>query len=459
MPSTELVVLGAGPAGLAAAWRAAAAGHEVTVLERSAAVGGLAASFDVAGVRVDHGSHRLHPSTDPRILAELRRLLGSDLQLRRRHGRIRLLDRWVRFPLRPADSFRALPPRFAAALARDLVLAPLRRPHADTFAEVVRAGLGPAMLRDFYGPYARKLWGLAPEELSGDQARRRVQADSVAKIAVRALRTGRGGGPTFWYPRRGFGTIPEVLAGAAADAGATVVTGAEVAALSLRGDGATVALADGRAFDARRVWSTVPLPALARLAGAPAPVLDAAARLSSRALVLVYLAVDRRPWTEFDAHYFPGLDTAVSRISEPANYRSSPDDPPDRTVLCAELPCAPGDALWSTDDERLGELVRADLVAQGLPDPEPTGVVVRRVPSAYPVSRVGSEVDVAVVDAWVTEQPALLAFGRQGLFVHDNTHHALAMAWDAASALRDDGFDQRAWAAARARFRSHVVED
>jgi hypothetical protein len=51
-------------------------------------------------------------------------------------------------------------------------------------------------------------------------------------------------------------------------------------------------------------------------------------------------------------------------------------------------------------------------------------------------------------------------FGRLGLFAHDNTHHALAMAWDAATALAPDGRrDETAWSAARARFARHVVED
>jgi NADPH-dependent 2,4-dienoyl-CoA reductase/sulfur reductase-like enzyme len=90
-----IAVVGAGPAGLAAAWRAAAAGHEVVVLERGPQVGGMAGSFEVAGLRVDHGSHRLHPATPAPVLAALRGLLGDELQTRPRHGRIRLLDRWA----------------------------------------------------------------------------------------------------------------------------------------------------------------------------------------------------------------------------------------------------------------------------------------------------------------------------------------------------------------------------
>jgi protoporphyrinogen oxidase len=86
-------------------------------------------------------------------------------------------------------------------------------------------------------------------------------------------------------------------------------------------------------------------------------------------------------------------------------------------------------------------------------------VVVRRVPRVYPVYRVGYERSLEELEAWAAAQPRLLSFGRQGLFVHDNAHHALAMAWEAAAALTADGFDEASWSRARERFATHVVED
>src|SRR5262245_54705249 len=93
-----IVVLGAGPAGLGAAYRLARRGFAVTVLERAPTVGGNAGSFEIDGCRVDYGSHRLHPSCPHAVLADIRALLGADLLERPRHGRIRLRGRWVHFP-------------------------------------------------------------------------------------------------------------------------------------------------------------------------------------------------------------------------------------------------------------------------------------------------------------------------------------------------------------------------
>jgi protoporphyrinogen oxidase len=193
----------------------------------------------------------------------------------------------------------------------------------------------------------------------------------------------------------------------------------------------------------------------------PADVVAAAGALDHRALVLCYIQLARSRYTPFDAHYFPTPEVTASRVSEPKNYRDGTGvDPDDRTVLCAELPCSRGDALWGTAAADLAARTMAELARAGLPHAEPVHAEVRRVPNAYPVYRTGYEAAWSRLDAWVDATPGLLTFGRQGLFAHDNTHHALAMGLAAAHALTPDGsLDEARWAASRAEFAEHVVED
>src|SRR5688572_32285972 len=104
MTNPHIVILGAGPAGLGAAFQLTRRKlARVTLLEQNTWVGGNAGSFELAGMRVDYGSHRLHPACDPEILADIRALLGDDLLDRPRHGRIRLSGKWIHFPLQPFD--------------------------------------------------------------------------------------------------------------------------------------------------------------------------------------------------------------------------------------------------------------------------------------------------------------------------------------------------------------------
>jgi protoporphyrinogen oxidase len=457
----EVVVIGAGPAGLMAALGASQAGHRCTLIEAADHVGGMAASFEVAGQRVDLGSHRLHRSTDPDLLDLLRSLLGDDLQERERNGRIRLRDRWVRFPLRPVDLVRNLPPPFAAGAVGDALTAPLRRRRGESFAAAVAAGLGPTVAREFYAPYARKLYGVDAADLDAELARRRVSARSPGAIVRRLARVSQPSGRTFLYPRLGYGQIAERLAEAAVAAGVDVRLGTPVDRVAVTPRGVAVG---GRSGLSRAdvVLSSMPVASLARLLdpAPPAAVLAAAGQLRVRAMVLVYLVVDGDRYTPFDAHYLPGAESRITRLSEPKNYRHDRSDPAGRTVLCAELPCWPADPVWTMADRDLGALVARDLEAVGLPRPRWDEVEVRRLRSVYPVYELATMADRRTVEAWASSLDRVVSLGRQGLGVPDNLHHVLSMGRDAADAVGPDGtLDQARWRRSLDRFASHVVED
>jgi protoporphyrinogen oxidase len=423
----------------------------------------MARSLDAGGVRVDLGSHRLHPSTTPRVRTLLDELLGDDLQVRERNGLLHAADRWLGFPFRAGELLRSLPRRVAARAAVDALSAPLRRPRSDTYAEVVRAGLGPTALALFHGPMAHKLWGLSPDELSGELARRRISVRTPAALVQRVVRTSRPAGRTFLYPRLGYGQVVERLAEAAAAAGVDVRCGERVARLRPATEGASVSVDTGTSggIETARVMWAAPLEALAGSThdadGACAPRQSTGAL--HRAMVLVYLVLDEARYAPIDAHYVPDGDVAFSRLSEPKNYREGPD-PPDRTVLCAELPCWVDDDVWIGDEQQLADLVLDGMDRCGLRDPSVAEVVVERLPHVYPVLRAGTADERAALLAWADRVPGVAVLGRQGRLVADNLHHVLDMGLSAAACLGPDGtWDESAWTAHRARFEGFVVDD
>ncbi|MEZ5397682.1 MAG: hypothetical protein R2724_33580 [Bryobacterales bacterium] len=177
-------------------------------------------------------------------------------------------------------------------------------------------------------------------------------------------------------------------------------------------------------------------------------------------MLLIYLTLETDQFTPWDAHYFPEEGVRITRLSEPKNYSASAE-PAGRTVLCAELPCSTDDALWKGADEELGRAVQDDLERAGLPvRAKVAGVTVRRLRFAYPIYRNGFEAHFSRVDQWLGAFENFVSFGRQGLFAHDNTHHALAMAYAAVECLdQGGGFDRTRWAMWRGVFDSFVVED
>jgi protoporphyrinogen oxidase len=468
----RVAILGAGPAGLGAAWQLALQGKAaVTVFEQRDDVGGNAGSFELDGLSVDYGSHRLHPACHPQILGNLRELLKDDLLDRPRHGRIRLRGRWIHFPLKPLDLLFHLPLSFASGVALDS----LRKlvPHSngsaqETFTSVLERGLGSTICNDFYFPYAKKIWGLAPGELSATQAHRRVSAGSLSKLARKVLGIVPGlkapGAGRFFYPRDGYGQISQAIASAATASGADIQLRTSVRRLELGAPHRLEVETDGqiKELEADYIWSTIPLSILARITQPKAPqaVLDASHRIEFRAMILIYLVLDQEQWTPFDAHYFPETEIKLTRLSEPKNY-SGRNEPEGRTVLCGELPCMFGDEMWRASDEELAELVSDSLKRCDLPIAgRILAIKTKRLSHAYPIYRQGYEQYFKELDDWASSLDRVLTFGRQGLFAHDNTHHALAMAYAAVDCMTESNeFDDARWSDYRSEFTKHVVED
>jgi protoporphyrinogen oxidase len=472
MARTRVAILGAGPAGVGAAWQLAKQGKaDVTLLEQKDVVGGNAGSFELAGMQVDYGSHRLHPACDPKILGDLRDLLAEDLLDRLRHGRIRLQGRWIHFPLKPQDLVLRLPASFGAGVALDAISKFIPRKSNgnghETFTSVLEKGLGSTICRDFYFPYAEKIWGISPEKLSATQAHRRVSAGSLGKMARKIVSIVPGfktpGAGRFFYPRMGYGQISKAIAQDAKKLGADIRLGSTVNRIEL-GDRHKVTFEKQGSLEtveADHVWSTIPLTVLAKvIEPAPVDVIEASKKISYRAMVLIYLVLEQEQWTPFDAHYFPEADIKLTRLSEPKNYSAS-REPIGKTVLCGELPCSVNDEIWNASDEDLAALVRESLERCGLPIKAPISqIVTKRLPFAYPIYREGYEVPFGIQDDWAESLERVLTFGRQGLFAHDNTHHALAMSYGAVDCLSDSGeFDKPRWSEYRSEFAKHVVED
>jgi protoporphyrinogen oxidase len=469
----QVVILGAGPAGAGASYRLAQRQDlQVTVLEQRDTVGGNAGSFLLDGISCDYGSHRLHPVVEPNVMRDMEALLGDDLLWRVRHGRILLKGRWIHFPLKPVDLLLRLPPGFALSIVRDMALKPLRRPAGgeDTFETILRRSLGPTICEEFYFPYARKLWGIEPKDLAETAARRRVSGSSIGKILkkiagqVPGLKSPTAG--RFYYPRQGYGQIAGRYAEAARALGAEFLFQARVSAIETDGNRVTAVRyqQDGqeKLIPADLVWSTLPVSLLARFLRPepPANVVEAARGMTFRGMILIYLVLEQDQFSPTDAYYFPESIIPISRMSEPKNFTGT-TEPRGRTVLCAELPSDPGQPEWEMSDEELGSRLTGWLKRAGLPVSAPIRrVVTRRLSHAYPVYTRDYEARQATLDGWLGQIDGLLTFGRQGLFAHDNTHHALATAYAAADCLAPDGaLDRTRWAECRRKFETHVVED
>ena len=400
--------------------------------------------------------------------------VGPDLLWRPRHGRIRLKGRWIHFPLKPVDLLLRLPKGFTVQLLWDAATKKFRRAAAGR-ADVRQRPAPrsrPGNVRELLLPYMRKLWALPPEELAVTLATRRVSGSSIGKILkkilgqIPGLKKPQTGG--FYYPRKGFGQISESLRSEAEKLGAEFtlearITGIEhedgrVKAVRYKAGGAETRI------ETDIVWSTLPLTTLVVADGSRrrrAEVIEAASRVRYRGMILIYLVLEQDQFTEYDAHYFPEYAVPISRLSEPKNYSAS-TEPEGRHCAMRGTAVRParrtlGAEPMTNSASKLCEW----LAGVGLPvTAKVRRTETRRLGFAYPVYDRGFEGHLKVLDRWAEGLHGLLTFGRQGLFAHDNTHHALAMADGAVDSLNADGsFDLDKWHAHRRVFETHVVED
>lgn len=449
---SRTVVIGAGPAGLSAAWALARAGLRPLVFEAQAQPGGLAGSFDLDGFRADYGPHRFHRAASGEVLALYAAALGGALHERTRSGVLHLGDRALPYPLSLCGLLQGLGLAGALRHGGSALLARVARPRGDHFAGEASRRLGRHAARVLYGPAARKVWGEEPEALDAALGRARVQTSSPLAV-LRAALAPNPSGRTFFYPERGAGDLAEGLAARIRAAGGEIRLGTPVEALHLERGRVAGVTAAGTSVDAQAVVATAPLPLLCSWTARA----DAAAGLAYRALVLVYLTLGVDRASAHDVHYFADPALPANRLFEAKGFTGGAG-PCGRTVVGLDLPCAEGDAIWNATDVDLLDRVRPALARAGLAHVPVLGMTARRVRSAYPIYRRGyAPRRDAALDA-LAEVAGLFPVGRHALFVHDNVHHACAAGLAAGRAVAA-GASARAWRAAQAPHLHATIED
>lgn len=444
----RVIVLGAGPAGLAAADALVEAGARTVVIEAREGPGGLARSEHIGAHRADLGPHRWHHAASNRVRALFD--AHADLVDRERRGAIHLGGRTLRYPLKPLRALFELGPVRTARYALSAALARVGAKSARSFAEEATRRVGGALFRELYAPSAMKIWGRAASMLDAAQARARVSKLGAKKEPGRYL-----------YPSPGAnGLAYEAWAKALAARGVVFHFGCEVTAVEHdRGRVTSVRMngANGALLRADRVVSTLALPRLTEKLR-PSTGVDAGT-LSFRTLVMLYVVIARERVSDADVHYFPGEDVPFARMTEQRAFGATRDTPPNETVLAFDFYDEPGGRYVTATPEALMELALPVLARFGVARHEILMQELRVAPDAYPILERGFAVarDHAL-DA-LAKIEGLISTGRGGLFLHVNQHHAMEMGLLAAEAALMQQGSSRHWREAARAFECAEVAD
>ena len=433
---SRVAIIGAGCAGLTAAYQLTKKTPEVDVFEADSRVGGLARSFQLWGQTVDLGPHRFF-SHDRRVNELWLEVVGRDYAMVKRQTRILYQGKLFNYPLKSSDALTKLGTseafRCLGSYARQLASP---TPLDGSFETWVCRRFGRRLFEIFFQTYSEKLWGIPCTELDADFAAQRIKKFSLAAAVKGALsHASRNNHRTladeFAYPIGGTGAVYERMATAICKRGGHVHLNTPVQKILTEHHKVTgVQLASGTVAACDRVISTMPLTVMVRqLDGTPPEVKHACGELQFRNTILVYMEVlNCNPWPD-NWIYVHSPDLLFGRVTNfrnwvPQLYQDSPN-----AILAMEYWCNSEDPLWKRDDQSLIDQARQELVRSGLVD-SPSKLhrgFVFRVPRAYPVYRRGYQQHVKVIRDYLNTIQGLDVIGRYGSFKYNNQDHSILM--------------------------------
>ncbi len=454
MPATsnavDVAIIGAGPAGLTAAYLLTKAGYSVSVIEKDPVyVGGISRTVEHGGFRFDIGGHRFF-SKSKEVVDLWNEILPHDFIERPRMSRIYYGGKFYSYPLRAFEALFNLGLWTSSLCMASYAKAKLfPRKDVKSFEDWVVNQFGHKLYSIFFKTYTEKVWGMPCDTMSADWAAQRIKGLSLGKAVLDGLKRSLGLNrtpndgmatktllETFRYPRKGPGMMWDAARDRVVEGGNHVLMDHALKAMAYndatqrwnvqatRGDGAVVTI------NAAHVISSAPMRELAgRIQPMPAAI-PAALDLQYRDFLTVALMIRSEDLFPDNWIYIHEQGVKVGRVQ---NFRSwSPEMVPDESIACVGLEyfCFEGDGLWRMADDDLVALATQELAQLGLADPATVvgGAVVRQE-KAYPVYDEGYRDNVdALRRELEARYPTLHLVGRNGMHRYNNQDHAMMTA-------------------------------
>lgn len=448
----KVIVLGAGVSGLGLAWRLSSRGVEVCVLEANSQVGGLARTERTDGYCLDVGPHSFF-SEDKGIADAVLSLFDPPLVPAPRSVQFYYEGKYLDYPLTPLNVLFGMGAWSGGRAAISFLKSRFQSrevgvdPDNETVEDWAIRSFGDHLYRTFFKPYTEQFWKMPCTQLAARSIPTHTRMSFIHTLQVLLRQKIAKLDPSLieremlptWYPRTGFGEIPERIAAAVRKNGGTILTNCRATAVSERPNGGACVtyVRDGNTetLEGTHVVSTIPLRDLVASLepAAPPEVLASAQALHYRPLVVLGMVTDRPKVLK--ASYLYVMNKPYNRISE-ANWFSTGTSPSGENIVVVEMACLRGSAAWNSSKEHLFDMCIGTLAADGFVSPgDVKRLLLLRAPDAYPVYGLGYSAHLKRVLDHICSRRCVSTLGRTGEFRYMDSDVCIRRAFDLADNL------------------------
>lgn len=452
----KVLVLGAGCAGLAAAWRLSKKGYDVELFEQANRVGGLAGGVEINGNVYEYGPHAFH-TTDPEILGDIKSLMGEELISYKRTIKIKFFGSYFDFPLSIHEVIFKLPFFTVVKAFLSLIWHSIKslfwKPKVENSETLLIRYYGKVLYELFFKDYIFRVWGIPASEFSPSFARQRIPRLDLLKVIEKAIVPIKNRfhkqvntqhyvekvEGNLYTTKRGFSLITERMAEAVQKNGGGIRLrnrvmrilrdGPKMEAVEVQDESGAI-----KVLSCDGLINTLPLNE-AILMTEPSydgAILQAANHLKFRAVVFVGLVVNRPKLLMTSFMYF--REHSFNRLTDLSQFGFK-IEPKGCTIVVGEISCDAQDRYWK-DNAYASQAVIQDLEREGiLSREEILHVHVFRARHAYPIYTLHYEDALKVLLQTVADSANFETAGRQGRFQYINTHIAMKMGYEAADRL------------------------
>lgn len=445
MEPKKVIIIGAGPAGLAAGYRLVTKGFKVKILEQDIQVGGQSKSVRDAGYSFDLGGHRFY-TKNSELLEDINIVTNNILKPRNRYSQILWNGKYYDYPLSFSSLITNLTFLLILSCFLDYLKAIVKRIFVKkkevSFDEWVINRFGKKLYDIYFGPYTEKVWGMDPKFLSAEWASKRITIlnlwDAIIRLFFKPKRVSLTYLKDFYYPDYGIGELFQSIADEIEKYGGEILLNVKAEQFTLVNNKITSVKfsSNGSSIEEKCdfLLSTAPVNELIEMV---TPKLNGIIKknanlLQFKSIVFLFIKIKESNITKCNWLYFPDKSVFFFRIIEFVHW-SKKMAPDGRTGICCEIGCNYGDETWNLSDEEVFNKVKKNLEENNLvKENQIEGYFTDRIKHAYPVYTINYKEQLHHLIKFVSGVSNLFTFGRQGAFNYSTMDHSMEMGYQIA---------------------------